>query len=106
MSSNLIAFAKDISRADPIDLPLKFLQLERTFIFLCLIDATRLFNETIFFFFLVQGFLSRSSSTTGLKYDIISYEILPLLLLSLRQDFNKVDDGWNLAAMNLTPMAR
>ncbi|CAF1663524.1 unnamed protein product, partial [Adineta ricciae] len=79
MSSSLVALAKELSRTRPEELPEKFLQL--------------------------QQLLQRSTAITSLKYEIISLDILPILLLTLRQEFTTIPNGWRLAAMNLSPLA-
>ncbi|CAF4065912.1 unnamed protein product, partial [Rotaria magnacalcarata] len=76
MSSNLVGFAKELSRTKPGDLPEKFLQLD-----------------------------SRSKSITSVKHEIISLDILPILLLTLRQDFTAVPNGWRLASISLSKLA-
>lgn len=45
-------------------------------------------------------------SPITLKYDIVALDILPMLLLTLRQDFTNLADGWSLAATKLSPLAR
>src|SRR5689334_14093149 len=97
MSSNLVTFAKELSRTKPEDLPEKFLQLDRMFY--------------IFFFFKNKiliyqiDILQRSTSITSVKHDIISLDILPVLLLTLRQDFTIISNGWRLASINLSKLA-
>ncbi|CAF1626888.1 unnamed protein product [Rotaria magnacalcarata] len=79
MSSNLVGFAKELSRTKPGDLPEKFLQLD--------------------------NILQRSKSITSVKHEIISLDILPILLLTLRQDFTAVPNGWRLASISLSKLA-
>jgi hypothetical protein len=40
-----------------------------------------------------------------MKYDVIALDILPILLLPLRQDFTNIANGWRLAGNNLSPLA-
>ncbi|CAF3080961.1 unnamed protein product [Rotaria sp. Silwood2] len=79
MNSNLVAFAKELSRTKPGELPEKFLQLD--------------------------NLLQRSKSVISLKYEIISLDILPILLLTLRQDFTTISNGWRLASISLSKLA-
>ncbi|CAF1406218.1 unnamed protein product [Adineta steineri] len=78
MTTNLVAYAKELSRIKPEDLPEKFLQL--------------------------QHLLQRSTSITSVKHEIIALDILPILLLTLRQDFT-LTNGWRLASTNLSQLA-
>ncbi|CAF0820687.1 unnamed protein product [Rotaria sordida] len=79
MNSNLVVFAKELSRTKPVELPEKFLQLD--------------------------NLLQRSTSVTSVKYEIISLDILPILLLTLRQDFTTISNGWRLASISLSKLA-
>jgi hypothetical protein len=40
-----------------------------------------------------------------MKQDIIALDILPILLLTLRQDFSTIKNGWRLASINLSQLA-
>ena len=95
MNGNLVALAKELTRSKPADLPDKFLELERRWPFpspsRSLISLAEL--------------LQRSTAVTSMKYDVIALDILPILLLTLRQDFATIANGWRLAANNLSPLA-
>ncbi|CAF0730568.1 unnamed protein product [Didymodactylos carnosus] len=80
MNPSLVSLAKELSRISPDLLPEKFLSLE---------NLLQKSNEQI---------------QNDLKQEIISLEILPVLLLTLRQDFTRISDGWRLASMNFSCM--
>lgn len=98
MSGNLIALAKELSRTKPGDLPQKFLQLDRR--------ISSLYSAIFRRDFPSIDLLQRSTSITSVKHDIIALEILPILLLTLRQDFTTITNGWRLVSMNLSQLAR
>ena len=98
MNANLVALAKDLTRAKPNELPEKLLQLERR--------SSAFLHLPQFCCLLLVELLQRTTSKTTMKYDIIALDILPMLLLTLRQDFTNLMDGWRLAATNLSPLAR
>ena len=101
MNGHLIAFAKEITRSKPADLPEKFLQLERRH---CFSSSSKRRIRHVYGWIPLE-LLQRSPSTTSLKHDLIALDILPVLLLTLQQDFTLIPNGWRLASINLSPLA-
>jgi len=71
-------------------------------IFLLLYNIQSRWNTSLYLYYCFSGILDSCSSDvdslTSIKNQMWKYELYPVVQTSLKQDFNKIIDGWNTAA--------